>query len=223
LIAGGEDHKTAHEENTEACFTRLESYLRKYFDIEQIAFRWSSQYFEPTDGLPYIGHLPMHPDNIFVATGFGGNGITYSQVAAIVLTDMIVKGESKYEKLFDPNRIKPVAGFANFVKESADVVGILTGQWFSLSKMKDVADLAKGEARVVKYEGHYIALFKDNYGNLHAVNPACTHIKCFVSWNTAEKTWDCPCHGSRFSMDGEMFTAPARKDLEKIEIKELGA
>jgi len=221
LIAGGEDHKTAHEENTEACFTKLESYLRKYFDIEEISFRWSSQYFEPTDGLPYIGHLPGHPDNIFVATGFGGNGITYSQVAAMVLTDIIVKGDSKYEKLFDPNRIKPVAGFTNFVKESADVVSILIGKWFSSSKIKELDDLAKGEAKVVKYEGHSIALFKDDDGNLHAVNPACTHIKCIVEWNTAEKTWDCPCHGSRFSIDGEMFTAPARKDLEKIELREI--
>ncbi len=221
LIAGGEDHKTAHEENTEACFTKLESYLRKYFDIEKVVFRWSSQYFEPADGLPYIGHLPGHPDNIFVATGFGGNGITYSQVAAMVLTDLLVKGESKYEKLFDPNRIKPIAGFTNFVKEAADVVGEFFGKWFSTSKIKELADVAQGEARVVKYEGHSIALFKDESGKLHAVNPACTHINCVVGWNTAERTWDCPCHGSRFSMDGEMLTAPARKDLEKIELRDL--
>jgi glycine/D-amino acid oxidase-like deaminating enzyme/nitrite reductase/ring-hydroxylating ferredoxin subunit len=221
LIAGGEDHKTAHQENTEICFTKLESYLRKYFNIEEISFRWSSQYFEPSDGLPYIGHLPGHPDNIFVATGFGGNGIIYSQVAAMALTDIIVTGESKYEKLFDPNRIKPVAGFTNFVKESADVLGILVGKWFSSSKIKEVGELAKGEARVVKYEGHSIALFKDDDGNLHGVNPACTHINCVVVWNNAEKTWDCPCHGSRFSVDGEMFTAPARKDLEKIDLKKI--
>ena len=219
LIAGGEDHKTAHEENTEACFTKLESYFRKYFDIEEITFRWSSQYFEPVDGLPYIGHLPGHPDNIFVATGFGGNGITYSQVAALVLSDLIVKGESQYEKLFNPNRIKPVAGFTNFVKESADVVGILAGKWFSSSKIRELGDLAKGEARVVKYEGESVALYKDKDGNFHAVDPACTHIKCVVSWNNAEKTWDCPCHGSRFSMDGEMLTGPARKDLNKVELK----
>lgn len=221
LIAGGEDHKTAHEENTEACFTKLESYLGKYFNIEEVIFRWSSQYFEPTDGLPYIGRLPGHIDNIFVATGFGGNGITYSQVAAMVLTDLVVKGESKYEKLFNPNRIKPVAGFTNFVKEAADVAGEFFGKRFSSSKIKELSEVAHGEARVVKYEGHSIALYKDEAGKLHAVNPACTHINCVVGWNTAEKTWDCPCHGSRFSMDGKMLTAPARKDLEKIELKDL--
>ncbi|HEY6978730.1 MAG TPA: FAD-binding oxidoreductase [Chitinophagaceae bacterium] len=90
LIAGGEDHKTAHEENTEACFLRLESYVRKFFDVETVAFNWSSQYFEPADGLPYIGHLPAHPKNIFVATGFGGNGMTYSTVAALVLKDLLI-------------------------------------------------------------------------------------------------------------------------------------
>ncbi|MEO6454441.1 MAG: FAD-dependent oxidoreductase [Ginsengibacter sp.] len=218
LIAGGEDHKTAHEENTEMCFTRLESYLKKYFEIEQVAFRWSSQYFEPADGLPYIGNLPGNGDNVFVATGFGGNGITYSQVAAMILTDLIVAGTSKYEKIFNPNRIKPVAGFANFVKESADVVGEFIGKWFSSSKINELSEIAKDEARVVKYEGHSIALYKDENGNFHAVNPACTHINCVVGWNNAEKTWDCPCHGSRFSMDGEMLTAPARKDLEKIDL-----
>lgn len=221
LIAGGEDHKTAHEENTEICFKRLESYFSKYFNIEKVAFRWSSQYFEPSDGLPYIGNLPGHSDNVFVATGFGGNGMTYSHVAAMVLTDIIVKGESPYQKLFDPNRVKPIAGFTNFIKEAADVVGEFVGKWFSSSKIKELSEIAKGEAKVVKYEGQSIALYKDDNGNIHAVNPACTHINCAVGWNTVEKTWDCPCHGSRFSIDGEVLTAPARKALEKIDLRDL--
>lgn len=221
LIAGGEDHKTGHEENTAACFTKLEAFLRKYFTIESIPFRWSSQYFEPTDGLPYIGHLPGNPDNVYVATGFGGNGITYSHVAAMVLKDIIVNGTSEYQKLFDPSRVKPVAGFANFVKESADVVATLVGKWFSSSKIREIAELAPGEARIVNYEGHSIAMFKDENGGLHAVNPACTHINCKVAWNTAEKTWDCPCHGSRFDADGIVYTAPARKDLQKIDLKKI--
>mgnify|MGYP000029323954 CR=1 FL=1 len=221
LIAGGEDHKTAHQENTEDCFRKLEAYLLKYFDIEEVAFKWSSQYFQSADGLPYIGHLPGNPDNIFVATGFGGNGMTYSHVTAALLTDLIVKGKSRYEKLFDPNRIKPVAGFENFVKESADVVAKFIGDRFAKTKINELAELANGEAKVVKYEGNSIALYKDENGGLHAVNPACTHINCLVGWNTAEQTWDCPCHGSRFSMDGEMLTAPARKDLEKINLSSL--
>ena len=218
LVAGGEDHKTGHLQNTEESFRKLEAYLRKSYDIEEVSFKWSSQFYSPADGLPYIGHLPGTPNNFFVATGFGGNGMTYSHVAAILLSDLLIKGESRYGKLFDPNRIKPVAGFENFIKEAADVVARFIGDRFSKTNIKELAELAPGEAKVVKYDGESIALYKDENGALHAVNPSCTHINCMVDWNSAERSWDCPCHGSRFSMDGEMLTAPARKDLEKINL-----
>ena len=216
LIAGGEDHKAGHEQNTSTCFRRLESHLRSYFDIESIAFRWSSQYFEPADGLPYIGQLPGSRENVFVATGFGGNGMIYGTLAGIVLRDLICKNESVYKELFDPARIKPIASFGNVVKEAADVVKVLISTPFSSEKLKELADLAPGEARIVKYEGNSMAIYKDEQHGLHAVSAACTHIKCTISWNETEKSWDCPCHGSRFSIDGEVLTAPARKDLEKM-------
>jgi glycine/D-amino acid oxidase-like deaminating enzyme/nitrite reductase/ring-hydroxylating ferredoxin subunit len=223
FIAGGEDHKTGHEENTSACFTRLEAYVRQFFPVRSVTHRWSSQYFEPNDGIPYIGHLPAHPDKIYVATGYGGNGMIYSAVAAITLTDMIVTGSSEYQDLFNPNRIKIVAGFSNFVKESADVVGKLIGTIMPADKLEELADLAPGEAKVMKYEGHRLAIYKDENGTVYPLNSACTHIKCEVAWNTAEKSWDCPCHGSRFSYTGEMLTAPARKDLEFIRIERVGS
>ena len=220
FIGGGEDHKTGHEENTEKCFCQLESYLNKYFRIKEITNSWSSQYFEPTDGRPYIGHLPGHGEHVYVATGYGGNGMTYSGVAALTLTDMIVAGESEFEELYDPNRIEIVAGFNNFVKEAADVTGKLFSKIFPADKLPGLSDLAANEARVVKYDGHKLAIYRDEDGKIFALNPACTHIKCDVAWNNAEKSWDCPCHGSRFSHTGEMMTAPARKDLEIIEITE---
>jgi glycine/D-amino acid oxidase-like deaminating enzyme/nitrite reductase/ring-hydroxylating ferredoxin subunit len=220
LIAGGEDHKTAKEENTDSCFIKLESHLRKYFDVDEIAFKWSSQYYQPVDGLPYIGHLPGNPGNIYVATGYNGNGMIYGHVAAKVLHDIILNIKTEQEKLFDPNRVKPVAGFTDFVKEAADVVGTLVSSLFPASKIKELAAIAKGEARIVKYEGRSIALFKDEKGNIHAVDPACTHISCSVAWNASERSWDCPCHGSRFTIDGEMITAPARKDLQRIDLQE---
>ncbi len=219
FIAGGEDHKTGHEENTKACFRRLEAYVRRYYEIKGVTNRWSSQYFDPADGLPYIGHLPGHPGNMYVATGYGGIGISSGTIAAMLLTDLIVGSRNEYEKLFDPNRIKPVAGFEKFMKEAADVVGQFMGGIFSRDKLEAIADLAPGEAKVARYEHHAIALYKDENGQLHAVSPACTHIKCTVNWNAAEKTWDCPCHGSRFSYKGEMLTAPARKDLATIDIR----
>ncbi|MDJ1504870.1 FAD-dependent oxidoreductase [Xanthocytophaga agilis] len=221
LIVGGEDHKTAHMENTETCFRNLESHVRQYFDVDQIAFRWSSQYFETTDGLPYIGHLPGASDNIYVATGFSGNGMTLGTVAAIVLNELLTTGQSPYKDLFAPGRVKPVAGFTSFVKEQADVIKEFASKWFSQSDLGELADLAHDEARVVEYEGTSIAMYKDEYGRIHAVNPTCPHAKCAVAWNSTEKSWDCPCHGSRFSCDGELLTGPARSNLEKINIDEL--
>jgi glycine/D-amino acid oxidase-like deaminating enzyme/nitrite reductase/ring-hydroxylating ferredoxin subunit len=221
LIVGGEDHKTGHSENTDFCFSKLDSYLSKYYDIEEVSFKWSSEFFEPADGLPYIGHLPGFTENVYVATGFSGNGMTYSHVAARLLTDLVVRGESGYKDLFDPNRIKPVAGFANFVKENADVVKEFIGKRLSKEKIESLVEIAKGEGKVVKYEGESIALYRDERGSLHAVNPVCTHAKCIVQWNTSEKSWDCPCHGARYTADGKVITGPASKDLEIVELKDL--
>ncbi|MEJ7912206.1 MAG: FAD-dependent oxidoreductase, partial [Chitinophagaceae bacterium] len=218
LIAGGDDHKTAHEENTEVCFRQLEAHVRKLFDVASIDYRWSSQYFEPSDGLAYIGHLPGNPDNVFVATGFGGNGITYSHIAATILTDLITTGNSEYAELFDPSRVKMVAGFANFVKENLDVVKEFVSKRIGQTKIKGLSDLAQGEGKLVKYEGESLGLYKDETGGIHAVNPVCPHAKCVVGWNSAEKSWDCPCHGSRFSVDGLLLTGPATINLEKIEL-----
>jgi Rieske Fe-S protein len=220
LIAGGEDHKTGHENNTEQCFNRLESHVRSIFDVGEVTYKWSSQYYEPADGLPYIGHLPGHPDNRYVATGFGGNGLTYGTLSAIVLKDLITTGTSPYEKLFDPNRIKPVAEFTNLVSATADVVkNLVTGRIFK-EKLETIADLAHGEGKVVKYEGHTVGLYKDENGKLYAVNPDCPHMHCSVAWNGAEQSWDCPCHGSRFSAEGKVLTAPTVENLEIVKLTE---
>ncbi|MEO6136101.1 MAG: FAD-dependent oxidoreductase [Ginsengibacter sp.] len=219
LIAGGQDHKTAEEKNTDQCFVELEQYLRQYFDVKNVAYQWSSQYYVSADGLPYIGHLPGNPDNVFVATGYGGNGITFSHVAASVLTGLIVNKESEYEKLYNPSRVKPVAGFSEFVKNAADVTANLVSKIFPADKINDLDDMQNGEAKVVNYEGHSVAIYKDEDGIIHSVDPACTHIQCTVAWNQSEKAWECPCHGSRFSEHGEMLNAPARKDLARIDLQ----
>lgn len=221
LIAGGEDHKTGHQENAQQSFLRLESHIRKHFPVKEIAYKWSSQYFEPADGIPYIGHLPGHPDNLYVGTGYGGNGMVYSSVAALTFREILLKTKRNYADLFNPNRIKPVAGFVNFIKHNADVVKQFVGKWFSGEELQQLADLAPGEGKIVSHDGHKIALYKDEEGNLHAVSPTCTHLKCEVKWNDAEKTWDCPCHGARYSYDGKVLTGPADADLEKMEMKTL--
>ena len=216
LIAGGEDHKTGHESNTDACFRRLESHVKSYFDVKEVAFKWSSQYYEPTDGLPYIGNLPGADNNIYVATGYGGNGMIYGTLAGISLSNAITNGRSVYTELFDPNRLKPVAGFTNFVKEGADVLQKLISGKFSADKINEMAEIAPGEGRLIKQDGHILALYKTNAHELHILNSVCTHFKCNVSWNVSEKSWDCPCHGARYSVEGDVLNGPAKIGLEKV-------
>lgn len=216
VIAGGEDHKTGEEPDTQSRFKNLETYFRQYFNIDEITYRWSSQYFQSADGLAYIGHLPGNPENVYVAAGYGGNGMIFGNIAALVLSGLIKTGQHAYKELYNPSRIKPVAGFSNFVKEAADVVSKLTEKIIGAPKIKELDEIKMDEGKVVKYEGDSIAVYKDKNNLLHTVSSACTHIKCNIAWNNTELVWECPCHGSRFTMDGEMITAPARKDLEKI-------
>jgi glycine/D-amino acid oxidase-like deaminating enzyme/nitrite reductase/ring-hydroxylating ferredoxin subunit len=221
FIVGGEDHKTGHEENTQASFLRLEAHINSYFDVDQVLYKWSSQYFEPVDGIPYIGHLPGEPGNILVATGFGGNGMIYSAVSALLFKELLLKETEKYAPVFNPNRIKPIAGFTNFVKENADVAKTWMGKLLPSDKLESFSDMASGEGRVVKVDGETIALYKDEGGELHALSPTCTHMGCHVTWNNMEKTWDCPCHGARYSPDGAVLTGPTTRSLENIDIRSL--
>jgi len=219
LIVGAEDHKTGAVENTNQCFAKLESYVRAHFDVDEVVNKWSSQYFEPADTLPYIGYLPGADENILVATGYGGNGMTYSHVAAIVLRDIITKQENPFIELFNPGRIKPLAGFTTFISHNTDVVAAFAKKLFPKEKLESLTDMKLNEGKIVKYEGDTIGLYKDEHGELFAINPTCTHMKCNVAWNKAEKSWDCPCHGSRFDINGEVLTGPATINLEKLNVE----
>lgn len=221
IIAGGEDHKSGHADDTEQCFKNLESYLRQYFDIDEIVYSWSSQYFEPADGLPYIGRMPGAGDNVFVSTGFRGNGMMFGTITSKIISDLITEGKSEYEELFDPKRIKPVAGFGNFVKEGADVVFSFIKDKIFKDKLESLTKIKEEEGEVVKYEGESYALYKEANGRMHILKSACTHVQCEIRWNNAEKTWDCPCHGSRFNINGKVLNAPAVKDLQRLDPEEL--
>jgi glycine/D-amino acid oxidase-like deaminating enzyme/nitrite reductase/ring-hydroxylating ferredoxin subunit len=221
LIAGGKDHKTGHEKNATHHFRKLESQVEKIFAVKEIIYEWSSQYYEPIDGLPFIGHLPGHHHNVFVASGFGGNGMVYSSVAAKVLTDVITTGKSEMGELLSPARIKPIAGFTEFVKHNADVVKEFAGQFFGREELEEFVSVAKGEGKVVTYRGRTIAIARDMQDQLHVVNPRCTHMKCSVHWNNSEYSWDCPCHGARYDCSGNVLNGPADVGLEKISLAAL--
>lgn len=217
IIAGGFDHKTGHNDNTEATFRELEAYIRQLYQVGEMAYRWSSQYYVPADGLPYIGRLPGY-ETLYTGTGYNGNGMIFGTLAGKIITDRILGRENAYEQLFSPGRLKPIAGFAEFVKENADVVSQFVGKRFSYQQVEVLAELAPGDAMLADYEGQKIALHKDAQGRVHALDPVCPHAKCIVTWNGAEKTWDCPCHGARFAPDGEMLTGPARRGLTVVDL-----
>jgi len=216
VIAGGFDHKTGHEQNTEKPFMELEAYLRGIYDIASIDYKWSSQYYNAADGLPYIGQLPGAEDGVFVGTGYGGNGMTLGSLAGRILSDLVMGRENPYSELLRPGRIKPIAGFLDFVKENADVVSQFIGKRFAYEKISTLSDLAAGQATLADWEGKKVALYKDKEGKVHAVDPVCPHAGCIVAWNSAEESWDCPCHGARYTPKGEMITGPARKGLAPL-------
>ncbi|MCL8537927.1 FAD-dependent oxidoreductase [Chryseobacterium gallinarum] len=216
LIAGGEDHKTGHSDDTGECFSRLENYVREYFNVETVYYSWSSQYYEPVDGFPYIGKLPGNDEKIYVATGFRGNGMIFGTLSSQIFHDLIINGESKYEKIFNPSRIKPLAGFTEFVKENASVAFDFIKDKTFIEKIESFSEVREGEAKVIRYEGNSYALYKENNGMLHLLRSTCPHAGCEVRWNSAELSWDCPCHGSRFNVNGKVLTGPTTKKLEKI-------
>lgn len=217
LIAGGEDHKTGHEEDTGECFSRLENYVRKYFDVETAYYSWSSQYYEPTDGFPYIGKLPGSKGKVYAATGFRGNGMIFGTISSQIISDLIMDGNSKYENIFNPSRVKPIAGFTSFVEENAVVAYDFIKDKLFKEKITSLSEVTEGEAKVVKYEGDSYALYKETGGKVHLVKSTCPHAKCEVRWNSAELSWDCPCHGSRFNVNGKILTGPSVTALQRVD------
>uniref|UniRef100_UPI0033404CA6 FAD-dependent oxidoreductase n=1 Tax=Parapedobacter lycopersici TaxID=1864939 RepID=UPI0033404CA6 len=197
LIVGGEDHKTGHDDPEQA-FANLEKYVRQYYRVESVVYRWSSQYYVPVDGLPYIGRLAASEGDIYIATGFNGNGMTFGTISGKVISDQLLGIENRYSDLYAPSRLKPVAGFTEFVKENADVAWHFVADRFGTEGMDRLSALKNGEGKVVEFKGEKLAVYKDQQGGVTALNPVCTHAGCIVNFNAAEQSWDCPCHGGRF-------------------------
>ncbi|RYY52481.1 MAG: FAD-dependent oxidoreductase [Chitinophagaceae bacterium] len=212
LILGGADHKTGHGDPEQA-FSDLETYARKYYSIKSIPYKWSSQYYVPVDGLPYIGLLNEH---VYIATGFNGNGMMFGTIAAKIISDMVLGIDNRFEGLFSPSRLKPVAGFTEFVKENTDVAWRFVADRLGIQELEKLSQLGRGEGRIAEFDGKKLALYKDVNGKVTALNPICPHAGCTVKFNAAEKSWDCPCHGGRFDVSGKVVCGPPRTDLEKV-------
>lgn len=217
LIVGGEDHKTGQAHDQELRLNNLEGWARERFPmIESVDYRWSGQVMEPVDGLAYIGRNPMDEENVYIATGDSGNGMTHGTIAGMLITDLIMNRENPWAKLYDPSRMT-LAGAGEFVKENINVAAeymeLITG-----GEAKHKADVMPGGGAVIREGLKKHAVYRDLEGDFHVHSAVCTHLKCIVSWNPLEKTWDCPCHGSRFdNIDGHVINGPAISPLTPVE------
>jgi glycine/D-amino acid oxidase-like deaminating enzyme/nitrite reductase/ring-hydroxylating ferredoxin subunit len=214
VILGGEGHKVGQDPDTRERYAALEEWGRRHFQIRSIDYRWSAQDYVPADHVPFVGPVAPGSDRVFVATGFKKWGMSNGSAAGVMLADRIAGRENPFADFFDSNRLNLKQSVTDLIKENANVVKRFVGDRLK-TETRSVADLAQGEAAVLTEGDHRVAAYRDPAGAVHAVSAVCTHMGCTVTWNTAETTWDCPCHGSRFTCDGEVIQGPAVKDLER--------
>ena len=214
LIVGGEDHKTGTEKDTTPHHDALVAWANERFGVVDASFKWSAQVEEPVDGLPYIGRNSVS-ENVYVATGFSGNGITFGTIAARVVTDLVLGRENPYADLYAATRITPLASAAEFTSENVDFPMHFFSDRLRPVDVSKPSEIGPGEGKTLRVKGERLACYRDRQGLLHAVSSVCTHLGCLVKFNTAETSWDCPCHGSRFGVDGEVLDGPATRPLAK--------
>jgi glycine/D-amino acid oxidase-like deaminating enzyme/nitrite reductase/ring-hydroxylating ferredoxin subunit len=219
LIVGGEDHKTAHEDDAEERWRCLEDWMRaRWPHAREVIYKWSGQVLEPNDYIAFIGRNPDGAQNVYMASGDSGQGMTHGTIAGMIISDLILGRPNEWESLYDPNRVslraQPIEQFA---KENADVALRFVKDHVVPSEVSSESDIPRGEGRVIRHGLHKIAAYRDDDGKMHRCSAVCTHLKCIVHWNTAEKSWDCPCHGSRFDPYGTVLNGPAISDLEPVE------
>jgi glycine/D-amino acid oxidase-like deaminating enzyme/nitrite reductase/ring-hydroxylating ferredoxin subunit len=215
LVVGGEDHKTGQADNFEPRFERLDEWARtRWPEAGEVAFRWSGQVLEPVDGLAFIGRNPADDDNVYVATGDSGNGMTHGTIAGMLIPELIRRGDHAWAKLYDPSRVR-VRATTDFAKENLNVAE----QYIDYFTGSDatIGELQNSEGATIRRGLSKIAVYRDKSGAFHECSAVCPHLKCIVHWNRTEKTWDCPCHGSRFDAKGHVLNGPAVADLKPVE------
>lgn len=212
LVVGGEDHKTGHNPPETDYYKKLEAYLRQRYDVESMGRQWSAQYYEPADGLPYIGLSPNGP--CYIATGFSGDGLVYGTVAGILISDLILGWEYDWIKAYNSRRFTLLSSARNFLEENIDVAKCIILDRFKSGEMDN---LKPGEGAVINQGFKHYAVYKNELGEISCRSAVCPHFGGIVHWNRMEKTWDCPCHGSRFSPEGKVLTGPATADLKEMD------
>jgi nitrite reductase/ring-hydroxylating ferredoxin subunit len=218
VIIGGEDHKTGQNADTRRCIQRLEEYAEAHFDIAAVAFRWSGQIVEPADGLPFIGKN-AGAGHVYVATGFSGNGMTFGTLAAMICSDGVLDIPNPWAGLYDATRVCPPSETQEGIAEGVDFPTYLARDRVARGDVDSVDQIRRGEGRLVRSQGKMLAVFRDEAGALHSRSGVCTHLGCHVRWNGAARSWDCPCHGSRFDVDGAVLNGPATRPLPEAKLE----
>jgi glycine/D-amino acid oxidase-like deaminating enzyme/nitrite reductase/ring-hydroxylating ferredoxin subunit len=221
LLVGGEGHKVGQEPDTEGCYRRLEGWAEKHFPIRSFRYRWSTQDNVTVDKVPFIGRLRRSSKNLYLGTGYGKWGMTNGTVAAMILRDAILERHNEWASLYDPHRVKPVAQAKEFVSENLNVAQHFIGDRLNPPDIKEPDDLEEGEGAIVRAHGRRAAAYRDDNGRLETFSHVCTHLGCYVRWNPAEKSFDCPCHGSRYDRRGRVIQGPAVRDLPPRELGQV--
>ena len=214
LIVGGEDHKAGQAQDGDARFERLEHWMRDRFSAAgTVEFRWSGQVMETVDGLAFIGRNPLDADNVYIATGDSGLGMTHGTIAGMLITDLIQHRQNPWQELYNPARVR-TGSAVEWVKENLNVALQYTA-WFTAGDVTSIDQVTPGNGAVIVESGRKIAVFRDERGEVHKRSAVCPHLGCIVRWNPAASTWDCPCHGSRFDKLGTVMKGPSPTDLAK--------
>jgi Rieske Fe-S protein len=212
LIVGGEDHKTGQANDGDERHERLEQWAREHFPrLGELEFHWAGQVMESVDGLGYIGHNPADDANIYVATGDSGLGMTHGTIAGMLIGDLILGRENPWRDVYDPSRW-PMGSLGAYARENINVALQYT-DWLTPGEVSDVREIPFGQGAILRDGLSKVAIYRDKQGRLTKLSAVCPHLKCIVHWNTAESTWDCPCHGSRFAPEGKVLNGPANVDL----------
>ncbi|HKR59605.1 MAG TPA: FAD-dependent oxidoreductase [Pyrinomonadaceae bacterium] len=216
LIVGGEDHKTGQADDANKRYQRLEKWTRERFTIaKKVEFRWSGQVMEPIDGLAFIGPNPLDKKSIFIATGFSGTGMTYGTISGMLLTDLIQGRKNEWAGLYDPSRVT-IGAARQFAKENLNVAAQYT-ELVTQGEVASARNIKRGRGAILRRGLTKSAVHRDEDGTLSELSAICPHLGCVVQWNSGEKTWDCPCHGSRYHSDGHVVNGPANRGLSSIE------
>ena len=216
LIVGGEDHKTGQANDGDERHGRLEQWTRERFpQAGEVQFRWSGQVMEPADGLAFIGRNPLDDDNVYIATGDSGQGMTHGTIAGMLLTDLIQDRKNRWEDLYNPSRVR-VKALPEYASENINVAGQYT-DYVTAGDVKSESEIRPGEGAIMRDGVSKLAVYRDEAGAVHKLSAVCPHLGCVVSWNSTERTWDCPCHGSRYSAEGKVYQGPANRDLSPAE------